>query len=78
MLDKKVYAIVTKGSLTYAAHIEEWRTKHGFDSVKIVCKKEYRKARADGMPSLGEVETKRKLEESSWNRKSKKRAIRTA
>ena len=71
MFDKKVYAIVTKGFTTYAAHIEEWRLGFGFSSKKIVTKAEYKEARKNGMPSWGEWETKMKMEDSIYKRKSK-------
>lgn len=73
MSDKKVYAIVTIGYVTYAAHIEEWRLGYRFSSKKIVTKAEYQQARKDGMPSWGEAETKMKMEESIRNRKNKRR-----
>lgn len=79
MFDKKVYAIVTKGITTYAAHIEECRLKYKFDSAKVVTKAEYREARAGGMQSWGSAETERKLEDSRYNRRYKqKKTVRPA
>ena len=73
MSNKKVYAIVEKYGRSYVAHDEEWSMKLCFDSVKVVSKAEYRKARASGMPSWGEIETKRKMEDSIYNRSKKNR-----
>ena len=69
---KKVYAIGTSGSTTYAIHTEEmylWR----FENCRVVTKAEYQKARKDGMPSWGERQTKMKMQDSIYKRKSNRR-----
>lgn len=58
-----MYAIVVKNGKTYAAHVCDAELPR-FDSARAVSRSGYREARANGVPSWGESQTRRKMEDT--------------
>ena len=67
MKRKKIYAIVTKGGVEYAAHETVRAISSGFDGYKVVTKSEYQIARSSGFPSWGATQTAIKIQKHKYH-----------